>query len=617
VGGSVIIGTAGHIDHGKSALVAALTGRQMDRLAEERRREITIELNFAPLDLGNGRVAGVVDVPGHEDFIRTMVAGASGIDLVLLVVAADEGIMPQTEEHLTILERLRVPAGIPVITKTDLVDAEWLQLVTTEVSERLTGSFVAFQPPLAVSAKTGTGLRELKERLGELAAGLAPKPVTDAFRMPIDRVFSLAGVGTVITGTAWSGRLSVGDPVLVLPPGLRGRVRSLESYGSAVDRSLPRSRTAVGIAGIERSAIGRGDVLVTEELPWMAASALDVEIGLEATAPRPLNSRSRVRLNFGTAEVMARVLPQVTIEPGHTGMARLKLEKPLVARAEDHFVLRSYSPVTTIGGGRVLDPHPPARRSVWPEALASADPRIRFQAALSRHTDGLPAATLPLILGIPRVAAVEVARADATVRLVGEVWVRNDVVEEVGTRALGVLREYHRQHISDPGMPLETLRHSIAGREAVVEAALNDFMRAGRLRRIDGVVALAGFVPRVAGGDPEIARVVQVLLEAHLTPPSVPELERSTGRRDLHALLRLAAARGQVEAVERDRYYASEALEQFTSVLNELGQQGEIVPAAIRDRLGISRKFLIPLLEWADGRGITVRVGEGRRLKGG
>ncbi|HWN19903.1 MAG TPA: selenocysteine-specific translation elongation factor [Gemmatimonadales bacterium] len=611
----MIIGTAGHIDHGKSALVSALTGKPMDRLLEERRREITIELNFAPLDLGSGRTAGVVDVPGHEDFVRTMVAGASGIDLVLLVIAADEGIMPQTEEHLAILEQLGVAGGIPVITKADLVDSEWLELVTSDVAERLAVSPIDFEPPLAVSARNGGGIEALRERLVARASLLPPRLSGDGFRMPIDRSFSLSGVGTVVTGTAWSGRLGVGDPVSVLPAGLRARVRSIESYGHEVERSDPRARTAVGLAGVERRAVTRGDVLVTDELPWVAASALDVQITLLPGAARPLKSRTRVRLHLGTTEVMARVLPRLPIEPGGTGMARLTLEKSLVARAEDRFVLRSYSPVTTIGGGRVLDPFPPGRRSAWPEGLASLDPAERFRAALIRRREGIQAAVLPLLLGLPRAAAAEVARAETTARLLGEIWVRGEVVKEVGLRALGVLRDYHRHHGSDAGMPLETLRHSLVARDVVVEAALSDFAQAGRLRRIDGVVALAGFVPQVVGGDSAIDGVVRLLLEANLNPPSIPELERSTGRRDLLAVLRLAAARGQVEAVERDRYYAREALDQFTTVLNDLGRQGEIVPGAVRERLGLTRKYLIPLLEWADGKGITVRVGEGRRLK--
>ena len=391
----MIIGTAGHIDHGKSALVSALTGKPMDRLLEERRREITIELNFAPLDLGSGRIAGVVDVPGHEDFVRTMVAGASGIDLVLLVIAADEGIMPQTEEHLAILEQLGVPAGIPVITKADLADSEWLELVTSEVAERLAASPIDFEPPLAVSARNGGGIEALRERLVARASLLPPRLSGDGFRMPIDRSFSLSGVGTVVTGTAWSGRLGVGDPVIVLPAGLRARVRSLESYGHAVERSDPRARTAVGLAGVERRAVSRGDVLVTDELPWVAASALDVQItllpgcraALEAANPGSPASGDRGGNGPGAAASPDRA--------GGTGMARLSLEKPLVARAEDRFVLRSYSPVTTIGGGRVLDPFPPGRRSAWPEGLASLDPAERFRAALVRRREGIQAARAP------------------------------------------------------------------------------------------------------------------------------------------------------------------------------------------------------------------------------
>jgi selenocysteine-specific elongation factor len=611
----VIIGTAGHIDHGKSTLVTALTGKTMDRLAEERRRHITIDLNFASLDLGNGRIAGVVDVPGHEDFVRTMVAGASGIDLALLIVAADEGIMPQTEEHLAILEQLAVPVGIPVLTKADLVDAEWLGLMGLELTERLARSSVAFEPPVAVSARSGAGLEALRQRLAERATALTPRPTDDAFRLPIDRVFSLAGVGTVVTGTAWSGRLDLGAGVRVFPSGLRGRVRSIQSYGREAGRSEPGSRTAVGIAGIERASVERGDVLVTDELPWTAATALDVEIMLQPGAPRALTGRARVRVLLGTSEVMARVLPRSVIAPGETGLARLSLEKPLLARGEDRFVLRSYSPVTTIGGGRVLDPLPPHRRAPWPDGLASQDPSERFRSLLNRRIGGIHAPVLPILLGLSRAPASAVARREPTARLLGDLWVTNASIEQAGIRALGLLKEYHRQNRSAVGMPLETLRHSLRAAEVVVAAALADFARAGRLRLSDGVAALAGFAPRIAGGDAEIDRVVGILLDAHLTPPSIPELEQSTGRRDLQSLLRLAAASGRVEAVERDRYYTREALEQFTGVLKDLGEKGSIIPSQVRDRLGISRKYLIPLLEWADGRGITVRVGEGRELR--
>jgi selenocysteine-specific elongation factor len=402
--------------------------------------------------------------------------------------------------------------------------------------------------------------------------------------------------------------------VLALPTGLRGRVRSLESHGRPVDRSEPGARTAIGIAGIDRASLSRGEVLVTDDLPWSPTTALDVEISLLPDVERALSARSRVRLLHGTSEVMARVLPKTRLEPGGRGLARLRLDRPIVARGEDRFVLRSYSPVGTIGGGRVLDPLPPHRRAQWPAGLASFKPEQRFEALLQRRAAGIPGGLLPLITGLPRRSANEIARQEPSARLLDDLWVSKVVVSDLGDRALALLKAYHRQNPGERGMPLETLRHALRAPAPIVEAALSDCGRAGRLRLSDGRAALAGFAPRVAGGSAEIERIVRVLADAHLRPPSVPELERATGKRDLLTLLRLAAASGQVEAVERDRYYSREALNQFTEVLQEMGQEGSISPAAVRDRLGISRKYLIPLLEWADWKGITVREGEGRRL---
>jgi len=611
----VIIGTAGHIDHGKSALVAALTGQAMDRLAEERRRGITIDLNFAPLPLGDGRTAGVVDVPGHEDFVRTMVAGASGIDLALLVIAADEGIMPQTVEHLAVLEHLGVAAGIPVVTKADLVDPDWLDLVLAEVAERMARSPVRFDQPVAVSAKTGRGLDELRARLADRAAVLKPHRAADLFRLPVDRAFSVAGVGTVVTGTAWSGRVSVGEAVRLLPSGPSGRVRSIESYGAALEQSEPGARTAVGIAGIQRDQAHRGAWLVSVDSPWLPAQAIDAELSLDPDAPRGLTARTRVRVHLGTAEVMARVHPRTPIEPGGRGLARLTLETPLVARGGDRLVLRSYSPVTTIGGGRVLDPSPPRRRTPWPAGLASEDAASRFAALLERRPGGITAAELPVLVGCAPAEGVGIARGTAGVRQVGDLWVRESTLADLGTRAVSLLKAHHRARPSDRGLSIETLRRGLRAPDVLAERAVADLASAGRIRTADGVATLSGFVPRVEGGDAEIDRVVRILEEAGLSPPTLGELEQQTGRRDVGAILRLAAQAGKVEAVERERYYARPALDRFAATLAEVGRGSTIAPAALRDRLGISRKYLIPLLEWADAKGITERVGDARRLR--
>ncbi|HEX6616356.1 MAG TPA: selenocysteine-specific translation elongation factor [Gemmatimonadales bacterium] len=611
----MIIGTAGHIDHGKSALVGALTGRTMDRLAEERRRGITIDLNFAPLTLPDGTTAGVVDVPGHEDFVRTMVAGASGVDLALLVIAADEGIMPQTREHLAVLEQLGIVAGIPVITKADLVEPDWLELVMDEVAQWLSSSPVAFEPPVAVSVRTRQGLEELLQRLTTRAAAVPPRPGADLFRLPVDREFSLAGVGTVVTGTVWSGRTAVGDAVVLLPRGLVARVRSIESHGRAFPRSEPGARTALGLAGLQRDDVRRGDWVVAADGPWQAAHAIDAELALERSAPRPLIARSRVRVHLGTAELMARVQPRAPIEPGGRGLARLVLEAPVVARARDRFVLRSYSPVVTIGGGRVLDPEPPRRSRLWPGGLADDRPAARFHAVLERRPYGVAASRLPVLLGISPAESAVVARAAPDTRQVGDLWVHEAELAEIATRALAAVKAYHRMHPSERGMPLETLRHGLRAPQPLVGQALTDLAASGRLRLASGAAVLSGFVPRVAGGDAEIDRIVRILEEAQLSPPSVAELERQTGRRDIAAILRLAAQSGRVEAVERERWYARPALDRFRAVLAELGRERPIAPADVRERLGISRKFMIPLLEWADARGITERVGDERRLR--
>jgi len=611
----MILGTAGHIDHGKSALVEALTGRAMDRLAEERRRGITIDLNFAPLDLGGGMTAGVVDVPGHEDFVRTMVAGASGVDLALLVVAADEGIMPQTLEHLAVLEHLGVPQGIPVLTKCDLVDPEWLELVAAELSERLGDSPVAFASPLSVSARTGAGIEELRRVIVERARAWAPRAGADLFRLPVDRAFSLAGVGTVVTGTAWSGRIRVGDEVALLPAGMVGRVRSVQVHGRPVERSDPGGRTAVGLVGITREEAARGTVLVASGDAWSASTALDVELELEASAPRPMVQRTRVRVLHGTAEVLARIHPREPIAPGGRGLARVALEAPLIARGGDRFVIRSYSPVQTVGGGLVLDPVPPLRRPRWPAQLQSAEGAVRLVGLIQRRPAGVDTRLLPVLLGLTPSDARAAAASAPELRSVGDLWVPGELLARVGARCGELLRRHHREHPLERGMPLETLRRSLRAPEPVVEAVLEELARSGRIRRLEGLAALAGFAPRVAGGEGAVTEIVMLLEQGGLTPPSLVELERRTGRRDIEGILRLAAAAGRVEAVGPDRYYARAVLDRFVTVLREEAGAGAIVPSELRQRLGISRKYLIPLLEWADSRGVTEWEGEIRRVR--
>ena len=612
----MIIGTAGHIDHGKSTLIEALTGRTMDPLAEERRRGITLDLHFAPLELEPGTTAGVVDVPGHEDLVRTMVAGAAGLDLVLLVVAADEGIMPQTREHLAVVQQLGIPAGIPVITKADLVEREWAEMVALEVADWLAGTTIRFGSPVIVSGTTGEGLAQLREAIRAAAALVPPRPADDLFRMPIDRAISVAGVGTVVTGTTWSGSLNRSDTVRILPSGKVGRVRTIQSHGADLEQSAPATRTAVGIAGLERDDLRRGHVLVRENDPWIVTTALDTVLDLLPSAPRSLAHRHRVRVHLGAAEVLARLQLAAPLEPGGKAAARLTLEAPLAARGGDRFVLRNYSPVHTIGGGWVTDPDPPRRASRADPDLGSSDPVLRARALVSRRPAGLEIRYLPALLGISPDAAARL-KVMGTTRLPSGWMVLDESLTLAERRLQEVVAAHQVQHSAAAGISRETLRQSVRLPLVLVDEALERLERTGRLTGAGGLIRTAGFEPKVEGGQALIDQVVGLVRAGGLTPPDLAELETTVGRRGIADALRLAARAGTVSAVEAERYYSAEALARFRAALSELGASGAaITPAGLRERLGLSRKFLIPLLEWADRERLTVRSGDARRLVG-
>ena len=609
----MIIVTAGHIDHGKSALVEALTGRAMDRHPAERRRGITLDLAFAPLALADGLVAGVIDVPGHEDLIRTMAAGASGADAALLVVAADEGIMPQTEEHLLVLEQLGVPSGLPVVTKRDVVGDEWLGLVLDEVGARTRRSPVAFAAPVAVSSRTGAGLDAVRSALVGLRESGRVRHRDDLFRLPVDRVFSVAGTGTVVTGSCWSGSVAIGAEVRVLPGDARARVRGIESHGETVEHGEAGGRIALALAGIERAAIARGSVVVAAEAPWLPTNRLDVRMAL-AAGTRSCSRRTRVLCLSGTAETPAWLMPRAPIAGGGEGLARIRLDRPMPLRSGDRFLLRSASPARPIGGGVVVDPFPPAR-AAWSEALGTEDPGLHLRALLLRRREGAALAELSLLTGLPPRSADRLARSDSALVRIGQRFVVRTSLQSARERLLRALHQFHHERPADPGMPLETLRRAGGGAAWLAEAALRSAERDGLLV-IDGARARAtGFRPRVSGGDSVVREVVDRLEAASLAPPSVEELAKATGRSDMPAILRLAAGSGLVVPVERDRYYARRALDEFERVLRDLGREGFIGIGPLRERLSLSRKFLIPLLEWADREGITVRIGDGRRLQ--
>ncbi len=620
-----VIGTAGHIDHGKTALVKALTGVDTDRWEEEKRRGITIDLGFAPLPLGDDVQASVVDVPGHEGFVRNMLAGATGIDVALLVIAADEGIMPQTEEHLAIVELLGVRRGIPVITKRDLVDAEWLELVQGEVAARLAASRVRWERAVAVSALTGEGLDELRGALGRVAANLVERPAADLFRLPIDRVFAVAGAGTVVTGSTWSGGVAVGESVRLLPLGRDVRVRSIEVHGESAARAVPGRRTALALVGVDKSELARGDVAVTGP-GWHATGMLDAAVELLRGAHKPLASRTRVRVHLGTAEVLARVVQTRAIGPGETGPARLVLETPLVARGGDRFVLRSFSPVTTIGGGVVLDPFPPQRTRLRRRRIVpDQTPAQRLEAlVVEAGLAGVATDTLAVRLGVaPRRVTTVIAEVGDGLLALGEMLVASAAVTAEAARLAEVLRRHHKEHPLDPGMSLQALRATVGGGAAsspppaaVVDAVLAQGVRGRKLEIVESVARVPGWRPafdaRASGARDQVARRVA---EAKWQVPTVAELERELPNAPVRAVLAHLAREGVVEQMDQERYAAAPALAEFRAVLEAtLTELGSATPAELRDRLGLTRKYLIPLLEWADRRGVTRRAGDARVL---
>lgn len=618
----VVIGTAGHVDHGKTALVKAVTGIDTDRWEEERRRGITIDLGFANLELADGIVASIVDVPGHEDFVRNMVAGATGVDVALLVVAADEGIMPQTTEHLDILEFLGIRTGVVAITKSDLVEHDWLELVRGDVTERLSSSRITWDAVLPVSAETGDGLEDLVSSLARAAVAAPGRDADDLFRLPVDRVFSVAGAGTVVTGTTWSGTVRPGDEVWVLPRSDRARVRSVEVHGKVRDTAQPGRRTALALSGLDRRAVERGSVVVNSS-DWRATNAIDAEVTLLRESPR-LTQRSRVRLHLGTAEVMARVTPaEQQINPGSTGVARLRVESPVVARWGDRGVLRRYSPVTTIGGFTVIDPWPPARPrrpAVDPERRDAKPDRRLAALVTAAGTRGIKRNSISVRLGIKPSEVKEVLADSESVGVcaVGDLLLPEEVLHRARKAALLALEEFHESNPVQVGKPLEVLRRLIGGGPAA-DQVLSELRKSGKITVESGAARLATHLPVLKGKDAEAAeRLIEALAAAGPKGVTADELARKLPGCDARAIAEYYVRRGTAARVGSDRYYERETLQSLIrTALDAIGRLGQATPTELRERLGLSRKYLIPFLEWLDSEGLTVRVGDARKLRQG
>ncbi|MBI4519728.1 MAG: selenocysteine-specific translation elongation factor [Gemmatimonadetes bacterium] len=624
----LILGTAGHIDHGKTALVKALTGTDTDRLPEEKKRGITIDLGFAELDLGTAGRLGIVDVPGHESFIRNMLAGATGIDLVLLVVAADEGVMPQTREHLAIVQLLGVERAVVAITKIDLVDSEWLALVRDEIRDALDSTPYRASPLVPTSVVTGQGITELRDTLVEESSIAQPRAETDLVRLPIDRVFTVRGTGTVITGTLWTGTLREGERVWIMPERLAARVRGLQVHGRPVQHACAGERTAAALTGtnVDARSLRRGQTLVTSEA-WAASPILTVWLSVLSDSAWSIEPRQRLHVHLGASQVLGRVtlLDAGRVQPGQAAWAQLRLEEPIVARVRDRLVLRSYSPVTTIGGAVVVENEPRKRRRLDPrdrqslEALRGGGAEESVAAALRLAAwQGVPEESLPLRTGLRPAEIEAILATQSTTRVAGRL-----LPPQVSEEARRLLEErvgrFHTDHPLRPGMPLDEVRRLLGPNTppGLPDVLLAQLVAAGALEIRGSLVARREFRPSLRPDQKHTKnRIESVYQEAGLAPPTVEELpDELRTNPDLWPLLKLLEDEGRIVPLAEHLFASSDAVRQAASdLIRHLQGRSDLGPADFKSTLPVSRKHLIPLLEYFDRMELTVRTGAGRAV---
>jgi selenocysteine-specific elongation factor len=618
-------------------LVKVLTGVDTDRLKEEKKRGITIELGFAPFTLPSGLRLGLVDVPGHERFVKNMVAGATGIDLVLLVIAADEGVMPQTREHLDICQLLGVKSGVVALTKTDMVDDEWLEMITEDVKSYLTGTFLQDAPIVPFSALTGSGKEEMISTIESAASEIPGRTSEGIFRLPVDRVFTMIGFGTVVTGTLTSGNISTGEEILFLPGDRKTKLRGLQVHGESVSTSSAGTRTALNLQGIDKDEIHRGQTAVTEGV-LRSTLMLDAMINLLPSAPRPLKNRERVRLHLYTAEIMTRVaiLEGDFIQPGEEGLVQFRLEEPAIALPGDRFVIRSYSPMATIGGGHIIDPLPGKHRRNRPVVierlmrLEEGSLQDRVEVFLEEAGDhGMEAATLSMKTGLDTPDMKEMLSNmgdDSKVILAvtgdGTLAYSAASFDRIKDRLLKALEKFHQANPARAGLGREELRNRVA--RELPDRPYRNLLTA---LKEQGLIALDGDVVRIGSHEatltPEqevLARKVLDLLEkSQLSAPFLADISDDLKALpgDLKTVLNLLADRGDLVRIKDDYFVTSGSHDLLLKGVDEyFGSKQEMTLADFREIVDTTRKWMIPLLEYLDRTQVTMRKGDVRIKRG-
>ncbi len=631
----IILGTAGHIDHGKTSLIKALTGTNTDRLKEEQLRGITIELGFAALDLPSGRRLGIVDVPGHEKFVKNMVAGATGIDIVCMVIAADEGVMPQTREHMEICTLLDVRYGLVALTKVDMVDEEWLELVHEDVREFTVGTFLEQSAIIPVSSISGQGLPQLVAELDTLWEKVPERTTSSLFRLPVDRVFSMKGFGTVITGSLISGRIQVGESIMIYPGRTTSKVRGIQVHNQSQESAEAGMRTAINFQGLEKTAINRGEILARENT-LIPNYMLDLDFHYLSSNKKPIKSRTQVRFHTGTSETMGNLifLDREELMPGQTAPAQVRLEEPLTLIRDDRFVIRSYSPVRTIGGGKVLDPIAPKHKRFHQEIIdglknllaASPEGIIDHQARMA-GPEGITFAGLLLMTNLPEkalettIAAMLNRQTLVVVDKDNRTYIHLAVFDRLKQLSHDVLEQYHRGNPLKPGISKEELKSKFPPKSSgkLFTLILNRMIRDQQLVLEDDTVRLASHTVSLAVDQKALKeRFADIYRQGGLTPPYFREIVKDleVDPRSAKDVLELLVGEGRLVKVKEDLYFDRTTLEKLKDdLVAYILDKGEISTPEFKDMTGASRKYVIPLIEHFDATQVTIRIGDIRKLR--
>lgn len=619
-----VIGTAGHVDHGKTTLIKAITGIDPDRLKEEQARQMTIDLGFAWLTLPDGKEVGIVDVPGHRDFIENMLAGVYGIDAALLVIAADEGVMPQTREHLAILDLLQIKSTLVVVTKIDLIpDPSWLSLVEEDIRSAISGTIVQDAPIIRVSSYSKAGFPDLLQAIQQTLANHPERPDLGRPRLPVDRVFSIGGFGTVVTGTLSDGQLSIGEEVEILPSGTRGRIRGLQNHKRVEDVSTPGSRTAVNISGVDLQQIKRGDVVI-HPLQYHPTRRLDVEFHLLMDVSSPLRHNLETKLFIGTSETMARVrlLGREVLNPGETGWLQLELHSPVVAMRGDRFIMRKPSPGETLGGGKIIDPDPGVRYKRFDQvvlekfkSISKGSPEdVLLQ--LINNSGPMPGDEIVNKSDLEDhlvVTTVDRLLQSGSLVSLGEFYMTYSQWEEINASLVSILSIYHRKFPLKLGMPREELKSRLNISSKLFSLMLAQWKEENACTELSGMVSLPGHKIEYTSSQREkVDQLIARFKSNPAFPPSVRECKDIAGEDVYFSLV----DSDMLQPVSDNVVFLREEFDRMVvKIMEFMTEKGSVTLAEARDNLGTSRKFVQALLENLDERGITIRQGDYRKIK--